>query len=742
MEQGDKRHTSFKKTHPIWKWTKRFLKLMLLMFIIGILGVTTYIYIMLETVPKVSTTALKSDESSNMYSSNGTLIWSSAREKRIYVKIKDVPKTYKDLLLSTEDSGFYKNSGFSYKGITNAGLSYIKAKLGHGEARGGSGIEQQLIKLTVFSTSADDRTISRKVKELYLASQLDKNYSKNKILEFYINKIYEGENSYGAQTISYTYFNKPLNQLTLSQQAIIAGLGQSPSAYNLYTNPKLVQQRRDVVLSRAYTNKKITEAQYTQAKNASVTDGLIPRYSRDSQVENITKQHNAFVQSALAQLKSLGYDLNKIPLQVTTTLDIDDENYVKDLFDNHPEYWQGENQQAAITITDPQTGHVLVQVGGRHSNTISGLNRATQLTRSSGSVIKPILDYGPGFEYFNWATNKSVDDSAYHYAGTNYNATSYGGTTHGIVPLQTALRQSYNPPAIRALDSVGEIRAAQFIKKLGVQSNGQTLAGQTAINFNVSTSEVASALGAFGQSGVYHPTQYISSLKFPDNSVKKITFKPVQAMRASTAYIMTAMLKGVISDKGTMKAEQISGITAAGKSGTNGYPSNVNVPANAAMDIWKAAYTKSISLAFWSGYDNPLQANSYISPSWEFGSSSAALYKAIMSHISQGKDSSDWSQPSTVTKLNGSGLDANYVANDSPIQKAKQTLQKPSMTTQDYSAINKTVKKKKAKMPKTPSVPKSYVKGKWEKQLQKAKNKFNKAHANDKEEAAKVGANE
>ena len=160
------------------------------------------------------------------------------------------------------------------------------------------------------------------------------------------------------------------------------------------------------------------------------------------------------------------------------------------------------------------------------------------------------------------------------------------------------------------------------------------------------------------------------------------------------------------------------------------------------MDTWKAAYTKSISLAFWSGYDNPMQANSYISPTWEFGSASAALYKAIMSHMSQGKDSSDWSQPSTVTKLDGDGLDANYVANDKPIQTVKQTLQKPNMTTEDYSAINKSVKKKKAKMPSTPSIPKSYIKGAWQKSLNKDKSKFYKEHANDKEEAAKVGSNE
>ena len=329
--------------------------------IVGLAGVL-YVYKNLQDVPTISTSELKTDSSANMYASDGkTLIWSSAKYKRKYVNIKDVPEVYKNLLLATEDANYYNENGASIKGIANAGFSYLLSKLGHGSARGGSGIEQQLIKLSAFSTSAADVTVSRKIKELYLATQMDKNYSKSKILEFYINKIWLGENSYGAQTISYTYYGKPLKDLSIAQQAVIAGLGQSPSTYNLYTNPKLVQQRRDIVLSRGLTQKAITKSEYNKAIKTPITDGLMPRYWQSTQVQNVTKNHNAFVSSALKQVSDLGYDLNKTPLQITTTLDINSENYVKNLFDTHPEYFHS-GQQAATTITDPSTGDVLVQI--------------------------------------------------------------------------------------------------------------------------------------------------------------------------------------------------------------------------------------------------------------------------------------------------------------------------------------------------------------------------------------------
>lgn len=727
------------------RWFRLIVKVFFAIGLSAVFAAGLYVYKVLEDVPTVREEALRSDSSSNMYASDGTLIWTSAKNKRNYVKIEDVPQEYIDYLLSTEDAEFYQNKGFNPKGLANAALSYVKSKLGKGEARGGSGIEQQLIKLSVFSTDESDRTITRKIKELFLSSQLYKNYSKEQILEFYINKIYMGENSYGAQTIANVYFNKDLKDLTKSQLAIIAGLGQAPSAYNLYDDPDLVKTRRDVVLGRAYEQGKISKEDYDEAKSADIKDGLIERYSREQAIDTETSKHNGFVTSALKQISDLGYDLEATPLQIVTTLDRKAEDTVKDILDNRTDLFQDKDHQAAVTVIDPTTGYVLAEVGGRNSNEIGSLNRATQTVRSTGSSIKPILDYGPAIEYFNWGTNEVLDGSPYTYPGTNVTAYDYGGITHGNSEMKVALRNSYNTPAIRTLDAVGEDRAYEFISKLGFDTE-QTLAGTTALGLDASTTQMASAMGTFGQNGVYHKTQYVTSIQFADLSTKDLSFKPVQAMRASTAYVMTSMLKGVPSDLGTMgDRSKINGVTYAAKTGTVGYPATDYIPSSASMDLWTVGYTKSLSIAVWQGYDKPMEEGHYISQEFSLNQSSA-IFKAILEKLSTGRDNSDWEQPSTVTKIgNENGLKADYVPNDEPPKEVVSSLEKIEIETlKDYDSITKDPdeSKYKTKKPKTPTVPKEYEKGKWEKELQELKDKFNEEHKNDKEEAKKVADDE
>lgn len=725
------------------RWFRLFLKVTLASILLVGLGGGYYVYNVLQEVPTVREDALRSDSSSNMYAADNTLIWTSSKYKRNYVAIKNVPKPYLDFLLSTEDADFYTNKGFSPKGVINAGLSVVKSKLGKSDIRGGSGIEQQLIKLTVFSVHQKDRTITRKIKELFLASQLYRNYSKEQILEFYINKIFLGENSYGAQTIANVYFNKDLKDLTLSQQAIIAGLGQAPGAYNLYDSPDVVAARRREVLQSTLNEGKITKAQFKEINEVPVTDGLVPRNSKAKEIDAETSQHNGFVTSALKQVKKLGYDLDITPLQIHTTLDRNMENQVKAILDTRADLFQDDEHQAAVTITDPRTGQVITEIGGRHSVQIDGLNRATQTNRSSGSSIKPLLDYGPALEYFNWPTNKVLNGAPYQYPGTNFIATDYGGVTHGNTPLKTALRMSYNTPALRTLDEVGPARAREFIKKLGLSSE-QNLSGSVGLGLDTSTSEMAPAMATFGQAGIYRQPQYVTSLEFADKSVKEIKFDEVRAMRESTAYVMTSILKGVPDASGTMPKGAIPGVVQAAKTGTVAYPPTPNIPADGAMDIWDVGYTKSIAVALWQGYDSPLEDGHYISSYFQLNRAHD-LYKEIMTLVTQGRDNSDWTKPSTVNKLGGEGLQADYVSTDEPTTATTRTLLKPEMYARDDygKAISKdNVKKYKTKLPNLPQVPSDYVEGQWQKDLEKEKADFNEKHKDDKENAKKVEENE
>lgn len=660
----------------------------------------------LKTVPTITKQTLRSPASSKMYAANGKLIWSSEINKRIYVKYKDIPENYIKLLLATEDKTYFQNHGISVKGLANAVISYTGSKLGLMQARGGSTIEQQLIKLSVFSTSAKDVTITRKLKEMFLANQLDHNFSKKKILELYANKIYLGEGSYGIQTIAHTYWGKDLKKLDLSQLAIIAGVSQAGSYYNLYDRPNAVKARRNQVLANARKEGYISHADYVKAVNESVTKGLKKR--------NRTKQstkYSAFVSSALKEVANKGYDLTKTPLQIYTSLDPKLQGIVEATF-KHSEFFQNSRQQAAITITNPKNGLVLAQKGSRKKAQIADLNRATETNRSTGSSIKPIVDYGPAFEYLGYSTDTILSSSPYHYAGTNVTATNWGGYSYGNVTVTRALIESMNTPAIRTLDTVGPTRAAIFAKKLGI-TQSQPLVGSSALGVNASTEQMSAAYGAYANGGTYRSPNYLTKLVFSDNSVKNMTTNGKRAMSKATAYIMTHILEQVITNKnGTLNLGKVNGIHMAAKTGTVAYPSGANVPDDAAMDFWTCGYTKDLSIALWEGYDAPMKKNSFL---WEQATINrrGALWRYMVSRLTKGRDNSDWKMPSGVGTNYSGGF---YVTNGIKIKTISGISTPSSVPTHSKFFKVDRVKKNKQKEYQTP---KNYKPGAWHSSVSK-----------------------
>ncbi len=673
-----------------------------------------------KKLPTITKSTLRSDASSNMYAANGQLIWSSAYNKRKYVYYKDLPKNYINLLLSTEDRGFWHDKGVSPKGLANAVLSYGLEKLGHGQARGGSTIEQQLIKLSVFSTSAKDRTIKRKIKEMFLAQQMDHNFSKKKILEMYVNKIYLGEGSYGAQTISQTYYGKPLKKLDLSQQAIIAGLGQAGSYYNLYDRPQIVKIRRNQVLLSGLNNGVITKKQYQIAKNTPITHGLKPRYWEGKKLGPITKAHASFISSTLTELANRGYNLVTTPLQIHTSLDVNMDNEVRNIFDNHPEFFQNHRQQAAMTITDPRTGNVLSQNGGRFQHNMTGINRATMTNRSTGSSIKPIVDYGPAFEYLGWNTNTMLNSGPYHYSGTHVTATNFGGASYGMVTVRRALEESMNTPAIRTLDAVGPFKAKVFAGKLGITQK-QPLRGSYAIGVNASTEQMAGAYGAFANNGIYNKPEYLKWIKFADNSVKHIIAFHHRAMSPATAYVMNNVLRGVMTKKaGTLHAGQVKGVYMSAKTGTVAYPNGAHVPDDSAMDFWTCGWNKGLSIALWEGYDSPMKKNNFL---WDMKSIKLRgmlwryLSRKIVKHYAYAN--SAWKRPRGVGTTLGGGL---FVAHKTIVKRLTGIVPDDDIANGKLVTTSKIVKNQQKEYNK----PKHYHDGAWKKKFNKIRQKAQK----------------
>ena len=616
----------------------------------------------IDKAPVITEKMLRSEATSNMYDKNDVLIWSQTDIRRNYIKYDKLPNLYVKLLLNTEDDTFFQDRGVSIKGLANAILSRGR--------RGGSSIEQQLIKNVAFSTDVKDRTVERKIKEFWLALQLDTNWNKKQILEWYVNKIGMGEGSFGANTVAITYYGKSLDQMSertpknIARLAYIAGLGQAPSGYNAYDHPEEANHRKNIVLQAAYSKKLLTKKEYETSKNINVTDGLKERYWRNKEVLSRVSEHNAYVTSTLEQLKNLGYDLEKAPIQIHTNMDVNEDSKLQSIVSN-PEYYRTEGQQVAVTITNPQTGAVIAQSGSRNQKSENpySYNRATQRTRSSGSTIKPFIDYGPGIEYLQLGSNYPLDSSPYQYPGTSIVAQNYGGYTYGIVDMKKALRLSLNTPAIRMLDTVtGSNLAKNFLKNLNMDVK-ESYGGADALGLNLSTADLASGFGAIANGGVYKEPNYIDKLEFSDGSVKTIKPTEKRAMKASTAYILAKMLEGVPQDDGSAASAKIPEYKGYFvKTGTVAYDESDGIPRpeRSASDSWMSGGTKNTAVSVWTGYDSPNEPDHWISADQTTRSD---IFVAIMKAFNEGKDTSDFTKPDTVNEI-GSGLSADQIPLD------------------------------------------------------------------------------
>lgn len=683
-----------------------------------------YVTKVLNDTPKIDEDMLKSNETSKMYDKNGNLIWADTKTRRDYIKYKDIPKPYKEILFSVEDQDFYKNDGFSYKGIINAGFGYVKEKLGGPPARGGSTLEQQLIKNVVFSYEQKDRNVDRKIKELMLSIQLDKNFSKNQILEWYINKIAMGENSYGAKTAMMTYYGKDLKDMNdyspdnLSKIATIVGLAQAPSSYNIYDNPDAAQERKNNVLYAAKEQNNITKEQYDEAIKVNVKKDLKDRYWRNRDVLKTTKDHAAYVNSTLKEIKDLGYDIQKTPLQIHTKLDPKNDKWLNDKV-NESKYFQDKNHQVAVTVLDNKTGDVISQVGGRFVNEPYGINRATQRTRSSGSIIKPFIDYGPAIEYLGYGTDYKLNANNYTYPGTNIVAHNYGRWEYGNVDMKEALWQSYNTPALRLLDRhIGSNRAKKFLSGLNMDIKDQ-YGGSDALGLNLSTEDIASGFATLSNGGEHRKASYITKVKFADDSEKDIQHDKQRAMKESTAYILLQMMNGVPYENKDAKSAKIKEFKGhAIKTGSVSYDDEMqkSLPDFAAKDGWIGGTTKDVSVVLWTGYDSPNEPGNYLNKNNT--KQRQSLYKEIMKKFGKNGNTSNWSKPDTVYS-SGSGIKADH----SPLDKNAEEFPVPSIDELKSKSFNPFIAdvndKTEVNDSKSGQIkpPKGYKEGQWKDDL-------------------------
>ena len=637
------------KLHPKGKPRKRiWLQIIKWFFIVAMLvvvsGVGLFAYYA-KDAPSISQAQLQSGGTSSLYTRDGKFLLSLGSEKRTYVDNNEIPKELKNAIVSVEDRRFYKE-GIGLDPIRIIGSVLVNAK-SKGVAAGGSTITQQLVKLSVFSTAASQRTLRRKAQEAWLSMKVEREFSKEQILEFYINKVYMNYGNYGMGTAADYYYGKDLKDLDLAQTALLAGMPNAPVTYDPYIYPEKAKYRRDIVLKAMLRNDKISKAQYKQAVNEPITQGLQPKKSKST--SELRKVDDPYIKEVINEVKSKGFNPYNDNLKITVNIDQDAQQKLYDLVNDGSVPFTNDKMQVGATIIDPRTGHVIAIIGGRKLPAVQlGLNRAVQTGRSTGSSVKPVLDYGPAIEYLNWPTSHMLDDSKYVYPGTNIQLYDWDNKYEGKMTMRHALEQSRNVPAVKTLSKVGVARASLFARKLGV--NVPSDSGlSVAIGANASSLQMAGAFGAFANDGIYHKPQFVSKIETPDGLTRNYDSTGTRVMKESTAYIMTDMLKGVLT-KGLGTQARIRNLYEAGKTGTVKYSDEelVRYPQykNSPKDSWFIGYTKLYSMGIWTGYDNLKDGT----PSGVGSSSAQLLYKQMMSYLMSDKANKDWSKPSTVVR--------------------------------------------------------------------------------------------
>lgn len=641
-------------THKKGLFIKILLGILSFFCILFLAGVGLFWYYA-KDAPELTDKKLDATVSSKLYTQDGELFEDLGAEKREKISANELPKTLEYAIVSVEDRRFYKHIGVDPIRIIGSALSNFTS----GGLQGGSTLTQQLIKLSFFSTSAEDQTLKRKAQEAWMAVRLEQKKSKQEILTYYVNKVYMSNGLYGMETASEMYFGKKLSELSLPQTALLAGMPQAPSAYDPYVYPDQAKKRRDTVLYTMLQNEKISQTEYDQAVNVPVTDGL----QELTQSDDNTKIVDNYVKEVINEVQEkTDKNVYTDGLEIYTNLDLDVQKKLYDIV-NTDQYvsYPDDEMQVASTLIDTNTGKVKAQIGGRHiaEDVTLGNNLAVNTSRDFGSTMKPVTDYGPAFEYLKYSTGKTITDAPYNYEGTSTPVGNWDNQYMGTITLRQALYLSRNVPAVKLFNEVGSDKVASFLKNLGIeystihQSNAisSNTEEQDGTKYGASSLKMAAAYAAFANGGTYYKPQYVNKIVFQDGTEE--TYEPdgKTAMSPETAYMITDILKDTITE-GTGTNAQIAGLYQAGKTGTSNYTDDeyakLGISSGVYPDILFAGYTPNYSISVWTGY------NKKMTPVTSESSHVASdVYRELMQYVSANVTNTDWEMPSGLIRVGG-----------------------------------------------------------------------------------------
>ena len=532
------------------------------------------------------------DAASQFYDINGNVIYTTlSEERRVPVTIDKIPKHVQKAFIAIEDNRFYEHSGIDYRGTARALVSTLSGR----EVQGGSTITQQLAK-NAFLTQ--ERSIVRKIKEAFIAKELEHKYTKDEILTMYLNRIYFGQGAYGIESASMYYFDKHVQNLDIAEAATLAAIPKSPNYYNPFENPQESKKRQELVIDQMVKYGFISAGQGAQAKAKKMV------YSTSHKIKNDPRAY-FFDMISQKVIEEVGADaLYKGGLKIYTTLDMDMQKAAEKAMHHLPNYYTDGKKltqpQMALAAVDPKTGYVKAMIGGRGQDKF---NRATLAVRQPGSAFKPFV-YLTAMQ--NGFTPASIIEDKEEEFAPGWKPQNSDMQWHGKVSLRTALKRSFNVPTIKLAREVGVDKIVANVEKMGITtlvdsgaySDVNLAMALGGLSKGVNPLEMASAYGVFATNGLY--SKPIALLKIVDREGKVLYQAKTQTKRvidATSAYLTTNMLQDVLVS-GTAGGMGI-GRPAAGKTGTT----------DTYIDAWFVGYTPDLSTAVWVGDDNnkPMQ---------------------------------------------------------------------------------------------------------------------------------------
>jgi penicillin-binding protein 1A len=674
-----RRQAKKSKKKPLWK--KIMLGVLLVFLVSGLAAGAVGTY-WIATAPDLDAAQLTDPLSSVVLDQNEEVVATLAGEEdRTRISYEDLPQVLIDAVIATEDARFFEHPGIDLRRIGGAVLANITRGFG---AEGASTITQQVVE-NAFLTP--DQKLSIKVQEQWLALQLERQYSKEEILEMYLNKIFFGNHAYGVATAAQTYFGKDdLDDLTLPEAAILAGLPQRPSAYNPYNNPELTEDRMNTVLNLMVRHEKITEEEADEAREVD-----IPSMLSDSTSDSTP--YPGFIQQVQREVESKvdGADIYTDGLKIYTTLDTEAQEHVEFLLSNNEENpipFPDDEMQAGMVVLDTENGAIRA-VGGKRNQQGDEYNVAIQGGQQPGSIFKPITAYGPAIEHDQISTYHQLnDDQPYEVEGSNpirnWNR-SYGGW----MTARHALNQSLNVPAAKVLEEVGRDAAKPFAESLGINFHEDYMDVRDAIggtNTNTTPLQMAGAYRAFANEGIYNEPYAVTKVEFPDGRTVEISPEPEAVMSDYTAYMITDMLKTVVTE-GTGTNANVPGIPVAGKTGTTSLPDESGSP-----DSWFVGYSTNYTISAWTGgYESEDGGRAPIPGSTQIPH---ALFKNTMEEISQGIETADFVRPDSVVEAevekgsNPAALPSNYTPSSEIVTELFVQGTEPSSTSERFDELD------------------------------------------------------